>query len=93
MGDDAGDARWNRRLLDEASIVLDNVLHPLVNMSSSEESREDAFHDKVIKVRPPPGFRIGTRGRLSGETRSRIFPRASLASLATPRLSRIARRR
>jgi len=49
-----GAASWHRRLLDavdiDASEVLDNVLHPLVNVSTSDEAREDAFHDKVIRV-------------------------------------------
>ena len=48
---------WSpRRLLDDASDVLDTVLHPLAN-HTDEEAREDAFHDKIIKVRrcvPPP---------------------------------------
>jgi hypothetical protein len=57
-----GAASWHRRLLDavdiDASEVLDNVLHPLVNVSTSDEAREDAFHDKVIRVR-----RAGMRKR------------------------------
>ncbi|MDB0053645.1 hypothetical protein N9F40_01275 [bacterium] len=47
-----GAASW-RRLLDvvdiDASEVLDNVLR--TNVSTTDEAREDAFHDKVIRVR------------------------------------------
>lgn len=48
---DMEEASWRRRLLDDASEVLDSVLHPLVNANITDASREDAFTDKVIKVR------------------------------------------
>jgi|AntAceMinimDraft_1070359.scaffolds.fasta_scaffold38259_2 hypothetical protein len=39
-----------RRLLDDATDVLDAVLHPSGANFTSDAAREDAFHDKVIKV-------------------------------------------
>jgi hypothetical protein len=46
-------ASW-RRLLEEdavASEALDNVFHPFMNISTTDEAREDAFHEKIIRVR------------------------------------------
>ena len=48
---DMEEAAWRRRLLDVASEVLDSMLHPLMNANITDTSREDAFTDKVIKVR------------------------------------------
>ena len=62
-----GAASW-RRLLEatkdvDAAGVLDTVLHPLVNVSTTEEAREDAFHDKVIRVCPARDAPLTTRRR------------------------------
>ena len=62
-----GAASW-RRLLEvkgdiDAAEVLDSVLNPLVNVSTTDEAREDAFHDKVIRVRPARDAPWTTRRR------------------------------
>ena len=62
-----GAASW-RRLLEvtgdiDAAEVLDTVLNPLVNVSTTDEAREDAFHDKVIRVRPARDAPRRTRRR------------------------------
>lgn len=38
-------------MLDDASEALDSMRHPLMKANITDTSREDAFTDKVIKVR------------------------------------------
>ena len=44
-------AAWRRHMLDDASEALDSMRHPLMKANITDTSREDAFTDKVIKVR------------------------------------------
>lgn len=44
-------AAWRRHMLDDASEALDSMRYPLMKANITDTSREDAFTDKVIKVR------------------------------------------